>query len=732
MSALGRLGLAGAAIALVTAVTGTVLIPLPAAASEPVPSLANGDNPACPNPEMVALQAEYRFSDLTASDPHAASIGCIAYYGISLGAGNGSYYDPNHPVPRWQMALFMSRAAQLAGVALPSHDMGFTDLDDLGRAARDGVNAVALPGIMPGRGDGRFVPADGVTRADMARILTRLLAFTTGTESPINLVVGEGGRVTLTRLDGTTIPTDHPFNDLDGLGDPESGHAIGALYALGVTLGTGDGAYRPGVMVNRAQMASFIIRALGHTDLRPAGLINLKDAPPDAAEQLAIAFEEVTELRQAPSRTCMATYLNNDLVFEKLSGEALLPASLTKVVTGAIFLDLAGPDSRFTTEVFVKASALEAVTDGVLTGDLYLVGGGDPVLSTPRYAGRYPEPRAHTDITELANTVADSLNALGITTINGGVIADESRFPDEERDYADMRLSPDADRIWKPSNVAVNLVGPLSALLLNDGFSSYSYAVTSEGRRANIRAADPARLAAEVFDDLLEARGFVIRQRTGKGVAPGEHERKSLGVLQSPPAHEIVTRMLRFSDNTTAEMLFKEIGRLAGTGSAWEQAMVAANAEMLRLVDLPDTATAGAMVVDGSGLSYSNRLTCRMVAELLRRAGPGSPLVEGLAVAGESGTLRTCLPSKAATNGQGELRAKTGTLNDSTALAGITVARNGDVVTFAMIANRPWIYQSLGFCNVLGRAVMDAALGHPYGGQWVGGLVAFLGSSLPA
>ena len=62
-----------------------------------------------------------------------------------------------------------------------------------------------------------------------------------------------------------------------------------------------------------------------------------------------------------------------------------------------------------------------------------------------------------------------------------------------------------------------------------------------------------------------------------------------------------------------------------------------------------------------------------------------------------------------------EVRAKTGTLNDVSALAGVTVADNGDVLTFAMIANGENISASLGFCNVLQRMLMAAAVGYPYG-----------------
>ena len=441
-------------------------------------------------------------------------------------------------------------------------------------------------------------------------------------------------------------------------------------------------------------------------------------AGPIAESRLANAVTAVADRPEAPPDTCLVVYRNDELIADSNADELLVPASLMKIVTAAALLDKVDPDDRFTTEAFARADAMASINNGVLNGDLYLVGGGDPVLSTRAYIERYSEPRAYTDLDDLAEAVAASLTGQGITTINGAVVADESRYPEQERHYADHLPREGANPIWKPSYVSGNTAGPLSALLLNDGFSSFGSNPSSAGRRHNTRAQDPALYAGMVFDDMLEERGFVIRRRTGKGVAPPEEERTSLGSVESPPMSEIVTRMLRFSDNTTAEMLFKETGRLAGVGSARGLAFFVVYEVVLRLLGLPVAATDGIVISDGSGLSVYNRLTCRMVAELLRQSGPDSPLVDGLAVAGESGTLRNCqagqAPAGASDDDNSDILAKTGSLNEATALAGITVA-DGDVITFAMIANGPDILTSLGYCNILQRTLLAGIDGYPYG-----------------
>ena len=428
-----------------------------------------------------------------------------------------------------------------------------------------------------------------------------------------------------------------------------------------------------------------------------------------ALDRLRRDLGAVLSLRVTPDATCLSAQVDDDLIFQSKSNARLVPASLMKIVTASAALEIMSPAEVFKTAVFVRADALASVADGVLAGDIYLVGGGDPVLSTPHCIERYPEPVAHTDITELAARVFDALAAAGITRVEGRVVGDDSWFPDRERDYTGHYVSGASEAVWKRSFVALNAVGQLSGLLLNDGFSSYSGSTTTAGQQRNVRAADPAQHAAKVFDDLLEARGTVITMRPASGLAPPPTARTALGSIASPPLSEILVRLLSRSDNTTAEMLLKNVGRLTG-GSA-RSAATSSVKEIVqqRLGPLAD----GLVVADGSGLSSHNRLTCAAIVELLGRSGPGSPLVEGLAVAGERGTLRLCGTAVAGQDQHNAIRAKTGRLNQVSALAGTTVASNGEVLTFAMMANRPFI-TGLGSCNSIRRGLLNAAARYTY------------------
>ena len=244
-------------------------------------------NPACPAPDDVARQAADRFSDIDADHTHAANIGCLVYYGITVGAGDGSYFDPGRGVNRWQMALFMTRAAKRADVTLPAGDQGFTDVDDLRSAIAAGVNAAAALGIMPGTSTTEFSPRTPVLRADMALYLVRLLELVTDAASPINVTVDDStGAVTMTRRDGIEIRPDDGFDDVAGTVATSEEYAINAIYELGVTTGRSPGVYDPEGRVTRGQMAAFIIRLLGHSSLRPDGPIVLAPWEPPAPAAL--------------------------------------------------------------------------------------------------------------------------------------------------------------------------------------------------------------------------------------------------------------------------------------------------------------------------------------------------------------------------------------------------------------------------------------------------------------
>ncbi len=186
-----------------------------------------------------------------------SSINCLAYYGITRGTGPNTF-TPASPVTRWQMALFLVRAAPLAGISLsPPVDQGFQDIGGLGSGAQGAINQLASLGITRGTSATTFSPHALVDRSQMALFLHRFL---------LQAAVGPGGvRASSVRPDDTI------FSDI-GQVSGTANNAIRVLFEMGVTAGTSPTTYSPSSIVTRAQMAVFIARMLAHTNARPTGV----------------------------------------------------------------------------------------------------------------------------------------------------------------------------------------------------------------------------------------------------------------------------------------------------------------------------------------------------------------------------------------------------------------------------------------------------------------------------
>jgi D-alanyl-D-alanine carboxypeptidase/D-alanyl-D-alanine-endopeptidase (penicillin-binding protein 4) len=211
-------------------------------------------------------------------------------------------------------------------------------------------------------------------------------------------------------------------------------------------------------------------------------------------------------------------------------------------------------------------------------------------------------------------------------------------------------------------------VGPLGALLLNDGVVLAS----------PIKPDQPALSAAQEFLRLLSERGIVVRGVAKIGSASVDIP--VVASINSAPFSAIVEEMLTNSDNNTAELILKEIGLQklsAGTRLAGAQVVQTTLQEMGYAID-------GLVIVDGSGLDRGNRATCALLTSILERDGGFGTLGNGLAIAGQTGTLRDLLADTTASE---RLHAKTGTLTGAKALSGYVVYAPEKAAMFSLILN---------------------------------------------
>ena len=279
------------------------------------------------------------------------------------------------------------------------------------------------------------------------------------------------------------------------------------------------------------------------------------------------------------------------------SGGGLVPASLVKLLVTDAALATFQPDHRFTTTVAVP----EPPNDGGTVAELYLIGGGDPYLSTEKWVEFVELPEARASYTRLEE-LADLVVAAGVTRVSGSVIGDSS--------YFNAPLEEDA---------GYTAPGPGSALIVDEGVVQLPDD-ENRSRFAPTRTAAATGQAALVFAELLEERGVQVDGGSKVGVHPDGV--RTVAELQSATVEELVTTINTFSSSHGAQMLVRHLG-LATAGTGTVEAGIAAVVEHLTRSGLPMD---NVVLADATGLSENNRVTCRLIFELLRNAGPDSVL----------------------------------------------------------------------------------------------------------
>ncbi len=215
---------------------------------------------ACPTGPITTAG----FSDTTSAD-----VDCIAYYGITKGT-TATTYSPDDQVSRWQMALFLTRMAGPAGITLGSGvDQGFTDISGKSDEIQTAINQIKQLGITVGKTATTYAPDDNVTREEMAMFISRLLKKSTvGPGGNTEYVLGNSGIKEIKSNDA-----DHNFTDLSSSGLIEARNSVVNLWNLGATDAQAFSTYEPLNAMTRKSMATFMAKALSHTNARPAGLV---------------------------------------------------------------------------------------------------------------------------------------------------------------------------------------------------------------------------------------------------------------------------------------------------------------------------------------------------------------------------------------------------------------------------------------------------------------------------
>lgn len=339
---------------------------------------------------------------------------------------------------------------------------------------------------------------------------------------------------------------------------------------------------------------------------------------------------------------------SGDVLWERDPDRPLAPASTLKVLTAAAALLELGSDARLTTTV-VEGDQ----------GEVILVGGGDPTLTALKDADDSFYPGAAT-LDELAAQVRKATGG-DVKTVSVDVGA-----------FSGPTTGPG----WASEDAPSTYAAPVEAAMLDGGRQN-------PREFDSMRTGDPAGHVAKELADRLNAQ-------VGSTDATAPEGAKTLGKVQSAPLDELVAIALTDSDNVLAEALARWVAREVG-----EEPSFAGGAQAVRSVlEKAGFSLDGLELADASGLSTRNKVPARLLTDILAAAaGDGEqaaklrPLVEGLPVAGGTGTLSDRYVDGEAEQAKGWVRAKTGTLDGVNTLAGTVLTEDGSVLVFALMSS---------------------------------------------
>ena len=367
------------------------------------------------------------------------------------------------------------------------------------------------------------------------------------------------------------------------------------------------------------------------------------------------------------------------VLYSRAATSAFAPASTAKLATAVAALQVLGPAARFSTRVVTGAPVTGSAAAGKSAGgssvtNIVLVGGGDPTLAAGKPpAADYPQPAT---LAQLAARTARALRASGHDRVRVGY--DTSLF-----------TGPGLAPGWPASYVTTGNVTPISSLEVDQGRLTTGGAPedADDPGNARPRTLTPGSDAARAFAGLLAADGIHVDGAPIQNAVPGGAH--TLARVYSPTVAQMAEQMLVESNNVIAENLARQVAIATGRPASFSGAVAAELATLRKL------GVTGVHLVDGSGLSPDDRITPAALVRLIGLASsPGQPrlraAITGLPVAGFSGTLAPggSVFAAAGHAALGVVRAKTGNLDTVAALAGIAYARDGQLLSFAVMADQ--------------------------------------------
>lgn len=356
--------------------------------------------------------------------------------------------------------------------------------------------------------------------------------------------------------------------------------------------------------------------------------------PIDKQALEAALAEPLSDPNLGPSVGFVAADAQTGEILMAQGSGGYIPASTTKLLTAWSVLTALGPDHRFVTSVRRSGDTL------------ILQGGGDPYLLKKSV----DRPWAGGSIEELAKETAKQVHSETVT-----VEFDTSMFAGDRLNNA-----------W-PARFVPRTVQPIEPLIV---------------RAKEPTSRTPAKDAAKQFAAALEREGVTVASVASE---PTSARGEVIAKTTSAPLRETVSYMIAMSDNTGSEILLRHTALADG-----KPATFAGGTQAVRdLLKEAKFDTSGLRLSDGSGLSRDNRISPRLLVDILKSARDRdsyAALITGMPVSGLTGSLTERFDFSR--DARGVIRAKTGTLNDVSALAGWATLDDGRTIIFAVMADQ--------------------------------------------
>lgn len=430
------------------------------------------------------------------------------------------------------------------------------------------------------------------------------------------------------------------------------------------------------------------------------------------------------KMKDASWGLCVMTADSGKIITEFHADSLLIPASTMKAISTAAALEILGKDFRFTTKLQYDGYIGH---DSILNGNIYITGGGDPTLGSPRLDSL-------NDIQFVCQRWTDEIKKLGIKQINGAVIADASIYDDSlvhstwayedlgryygagacglnfHENYFQIFFKagskygtpvkildtvPFFDRISIVNNIKTGgTATPYKVYAYGSPYQNERLlkGITPRNKDEHFERAsipDPAYFCAYTLSKKLSASGISVRD-TATTIRHLKIQKKPVNTIritffiqESPKLDSIVKLTNLGSVNTYAEAIVKMAGfKSKNSGSFYTGTQTVTEFWKNKGVDLK-----GFVMKDGSGLSTQNRISTRQLSSIMKAYTTDSlfpAYIKTLPIAGKTGSISNIFKNSFAEN---NLTAKSGYMRNIRSYTGYVTNKSGKLLTFAIIAN---------------------------------------------